>query len=88
MPDLGKHLLAQEGPERRRPLARARRAQASSLARERHQILGMAGATSHPNKAVVEDAVLATIGQALFLVGLVVFSGILLLPFLGLHLIL
>ncbi len=34
-----------------------------------------------------EDAVLAIIGQALFLVGLVVFSGILLLPFLGLHLI-
>lgn len=34
-----------------------------------------------------EDAVLAIIGQLLFLVGLVVFSGILLLPFLGLHLI-
>ena len=34
-----------------------------------------------------EDAVLAIIGQALFLVGLVVFGGILVLPFLGLHLI-
>jgi hypothetical protein len=36
---------------------------------------------------IEEDAVLAIIGQALFLVGLAVFGGILVLPFLGLHLI-
>ena len=34
-----------------------------------------------------EDAVLAVIGQALFFVGLAVFGAILILPFLGLHLI-
>lgn len=58
MTGLGQHQLPQQRRERRGAPGRARRAEATALAGEHHEVLGAARPAARPCKAELEDAAL------------------------------
>jgi len=65
MADVGEHLLTEKRGERGSALGGAGWAQAAALAGERHQVLGVAGAASHPGEPVLQDAAVEVAANSL-----------------------